>query len=92
MQRAAERVPDAVVLDLQLPDVSGVVIGRQLRAAETTEGVLLIALTGRELSRELLEELGSIFDSVLIKPCEPNDLIAAIEKPRAAFAAAGPAA
>jgi CheY-like chemotaxis protein len=84
LQSAAERVPDAIVLDLQLPDLPGVEVGRRLRQQPATTDSLLIALTGRALTPEAAGELGEIFDAVLIKPCEPQALIDRLEGPRSA--------
>jgi len=74
LRSAADRAPDAVVLDLQLPDVSGLEVARKLRERETRP-LRLIALTGRAMTPELAAQLGQVFDAVLIKPCEPKDLL-----------------
>lgn len=84
LRSAAERPLHAVVLDLQLPDLSGVEVGRRLRQRPETAEVLLIALTGRALSPAAAGELGEVFDAVLIKPCEPQALIDRLEGPRSA--------
>ena len=49
LERAASPSLDAVVLDLQLPDASGLDVGRRLRA--TRDGLALVALTGRARPR-----------------------------------------
>jgi CheY-like chemotaxis protein len=74
LESAADRAPDAVVLDLQLPDVSGFEVAKKLRERETRP-MQLIALTGRAMTRELEAQLSQVFDAVLIKPCEPRDLL-----------------
>jgi DNA-binding response OmpR family regulator len=58
LELAAERAPDVIVLDLRLPDGSGVEVLRELRArVETAETPVLVvsgyldALTGAMLSR-----------------------------------------
>jgi DNA-binding response OmpR family regulator len=58
LELAAERAPDVIVLDLRLPDASGVDVLRELRArTETAETPVLVisgyldALTGAMLSR-----------------------------------------
>ena len=43
---ATVRLPDMVVLDLQLPDVSGFEVARELRATAATRHIPLIAATG----------------------------------------------
>jgi two-component system cell cycle response regulator DivK len=84
LERAVEQPLHAIVLDLQLPDLSGVEVGRRLRQRPETADVLLIALTGRALTPAGRSELGELFDAVLIKPCEPQALIERLEGPRAA--------
>lgn len=90
LQQAHERAPDAIVLDLQLPDMPGLEVGRRLRMHSATGRSTLIALTGRALTPELEEQLHGVFDAVLIKPCEPDELLARIER-RATPAADGAA-
>ena len=80
LQQADAREPDVIVLDLQLPDLPGLEVGRRLRMQGSTEHSTLIALTGRALTPELEEQLGDVFDAVLIKPCEPAELLAQIER------------
>jgi two-component system cell cycle response regulator DivK len=82
LQLAAEQPLHAVVLDLQLPDLSGVEVGKRLRQHRETADVLLIALTGRALSPASRSELAELFDAVLIKPCEPQALIDRLASPR----------
>lgn len=75
---AAQHRPDAVVVDLQLPDVPGLELARMLRE-QTAPAARLIALTGRAITPELEQQLVQVFDDVLVKPCEPSDLLARIE-------------
>lgn len=43
---ARNNPPDAVLLDLLLPDVSGVAVGRALRATEATRDVAIVIISG----------------------------------------------
>src|SRR5690606_36083243 len=63
----AER-PDAVLMDLGLPDVSGYDICRRLRARPWGEGILIVAVTGwtRESDRAAARAAG--FDYYVLKP------------------------
>ncbi|MGH7170796.1 MAG: response regulator [Gemmataceae bacterium] len=71
VQRA---VPDAVLLDVGLPGMSGYEVARQLRQRAELERTLLVAVTGygREEDRRRAREVG--FDEHLIKPVEANVL------------------
>ena len=48
LQKARQRVPDLVVLDLMLPDVSGTEVCRQLKASPRTHTVPVLMLTALE--------------------------------------------
>src|SRR5688500_13011309 len=63
--------PDAVLLDVGLPDVDGFEVARRLRALPGFERTLLIAATGysRDHHRRRAAEAG--FDHYLIKPFDP---------------------
>jgi DNA-binding response OmpR family regulator len=73
--------PDAVLLDLGLPGLSGLDVARQIRSEAALGDVLLIALTGfgDEPSRQASAEAG--FDRHLMKPVEPERLRALLGAP-----------
>lgn len=71
--------PDVVVMDLQMPGLSGTEVARQLRADEETRRIPLIASTGRaRMTAADAREAG--FDSLLVKPCDPDDVVAEIRR------------
>ncbi len=84
LERAHGYLPDVVVLDLELPDVSGCDVARALRAAPDTRHIPLIAATGSAQARQLAEARGAGFDIVLSKPCDPDDLVLEIRRLMAA--------
>ena len=43
---ARDSVPDAVLLDLMLPDISGVMVGRALRDTASTRDVPIVIISG----------------------------------------------
>src|ERR1700692_2463326 len=65
--------PDAVILDLMLPDTDGLEICRQLRAR--SEGPILM-LTARGDPRDRVVGLEMGADDYLPKPFEPRELLA----------------
>jgi len=71
--------PDALVLDLMLPDGDGLDLCRELRANPRTRGLPLLMLTarGEPLDRIVGLELGA--DDYLPKPFEPRELLARIK-------------
>lgn len=74
------RMPDVAVLDLQLPDISGLEVARRLRGEARTSALPLIALTGRGTPEDVAEARAAGFDVVLVKPCEPSILLAEIAR------------
>jgi two-component system cell cycle response regulator DivK len=72
--------PDLVVLDVELPDISGLDVARRLRATAETAGMPIIAMTGRALSHEIDEAHRAGCDLVLTKPCDPARLVHEIRR------------
>lgn len=66
--------PDAVVLDVMLPDGSGLELLKQLRSEHAELPVLMLSARGEPLDRILGLELGA--DDYLAKPCDPRELTA----------------
>ena len=70
----AELAPAAVVLDVMLPDGSGLELLKQLRSEHPDLPVLMLSARGEPLDRILGLELGA--DDYLAKPCDPRELTA----------------
>lgn len=84
LKLAALLAPDVIVLDLGLPDIDGWEVARQLKAADQTRAVPIIALTGADLPHERVSAMRAGCDRHLAKPCNPADLVDAIERSSAA--------
>jgi DNA-binding response OmpR family regulator len=69
--------PDAVVLDIAMPDKSGYEIAKEIRKRHGVITPLLIAITGRykQASDKMLGQIVG-FDHYLLKPYEPKELLA----------------
>lgn len=76
--------PDVVLLDLNLPDITGWQVARTIRSRRTKQP-LLIAITGyyTKGADRILSELTG-FDHYMVKPCEPEQLLKLIEPLRSA--------
>ena len=70
-----ERVPDAILLDLMLPGLDGLELGRILKRDEKTAHVPIIMLTARteEVDRIVGLELGA--DDYITKPFSPREVV-----------------
>ena len=79
--RQAERLlPDLIVLDLELPHVSGFDVARHLRANPDTQFIPLIAATGYSHSGQIDRAREAGFDQIVIKPADPDVLVEEIER------------
>lgn len=77
MQQVLRESPvDLIVLDLMLPDRSGLEICRDLRAAGNTLPIVMLTAKGDDVDRILGLEIGA--DDYLAKPCNPRELAARI--------------
>ncbi len=78
LRMALEHKPDLVVLDLLLPDTSGLEICRQLLEEPETQGMLIIMVTalGEQSDKIYGLEVGA--DDYLVKPVDVPELLARI--------------
>lgn len=72
---AEEPVPDLVILDLMLPDLSGIELCRNFRADDRTKRVPILMLTakGEEVDRVVGFEVGA--DDYVVKPFSVRELM-----------------
>ena len=71
LNRLAEIVPDIVLLDLNVPSVSGVEILRQMRASARLAGVPVFVTSANP---QMADEVYDLADLVLIKPISYDQL------------------
>jgi len=76
--------PDAVILDIGLPDMDGYEVARQLRVDPLTRSIPLIALTGYGQLRDRQAAVLAGFDAHLAKPATAHAIVKAIEEALAA--------
>jgi two-component system, cell cycle response regulator DivK len=80
MTAAREQRPDLILMDLQLPKISGIEATRALRAEPSTAATPIIAITSFALSgdEQRAKEAGA--SAYLAKPFSPFDLLTMIRK------------
>ncbi|MEN1679680.1 MAG: chemotaxis protein CheB [Planctomycetota bacterium] len=64
--------PDAAVVDIGLPGMSGYEVARQIRETDELAGIRLIALTGYGQASDRSEALEAGFDEHVVKPVDPE--------------------
>jgi signal transduction histidine kinase len=78
LERARE-APDAIVLDVRLPDISGYEVCRRLKAAPETEAIpVLLTSAAHTASENRVEGLEAGADGYLVQPFEASELSATL--------------
>lgn len=80
LKLAAEATPDLVILDVNMPQMDGRQVMKELRARPATETTPVIMLTGLG---EMMDKMAGFelgVDSYVTKPFQMAELIARIEK------------
>lgn len=77
---AEERPPDLLLLDLNLPDVSGEEVLRRLRARAQTVDVPVLVLSADSTSRNINRLLQSGADAYLTKPLEVPQFLDVVDR------------
>ena len=73
--KAIETRPDLILMDIQLPKISGLEAIRRLRAENATAATPIIAITSFALSGDDLKAKEAGATSYLAKPYSPFDLL-----------------
>ena len=81
--------PDIVLLDIQMPELDGVAVARQL--AQTHPEIRIIVLTMYRQDQHLIEAIKSGVRGYLLKDADAEELIDVIERVRRGEAAIDPA-
>lgn len=69
------RLPDAVVSDLEMPELDGYGLIREVLARESTAKLPVIALTAHALPQDRARALTAGFTAHVAKPVEPTELV-----------------
>ena len=75
----AKELPDAILLDWMLPDISGLTLLGQLRNDSRTATLPIIMLTARGMEEDKVKGLDYGADDYVTKPFSPKELIARIQ-------------
>ena len=80
VEQARRFRPDIIILDMNIPDQSGLTTSQQLRADPCTASIPVVFLTDNvhsEFDRKQAEKLG--LSAYLFNPVQPDTLVAVIE-------------
>ncbi len=78
LEKLGEILPDLILLDWMLPDISGVDLARRLKGDERYEDIPIIMLTARSEEDDKIRGLDAGADDYITKPFSPRELGARI--------------
>ena len=80
VQLTRERQPALVLMDVQLPGISGIEALRQLRADPSTRSIPVIAVTASVMAQERQKVMAAGFDAFQGKPISVRELLETIRR------------
>jgi two-component system phosphate regulon response regulator PhoB len=78
LMQAEEAVPDVILLDWMLPNVSGIEVCRQLKTRPDTRGVPIIMISARSEEVDRVRGLETGADDYVVKPYSVIELMARV--------------
>ncbi len=78
--KAIQDVPDLILMDIQLPKLSGLDATRKLRAHPTTAAIPIIVITSFALSGDDQKAKDAGATAYMAKPYSPRELLQMIQK------------
>jgi two-component system cell cycle response regulator DivK len=76
---ALERVPDLVLMDIQLPGMNGMEALKVLRAEKTTAHVPVVAITASVMTQDRQQIMDTGFNGFIEKPINLRDFLATVQ-------------
>ena len=80
LREAAERIPDLVLCDIQMPEIDGFEVARRLRADARFARMPIVGISALAMVGDREKVLSAGFDGYLSKPIMPETFIVEIEK------------
>jgi two-component system, cell cycle response regulator DivK len=80
VQLAREQHPALVLMDIQLPGISGIEAFRQLQADPTTRAIPVIAVTASVMAQERQKVMAAGFDGFQGKPISVRELLETVRQ------------
>jgi two-component system cell cycle response regulator DivK len=78
VQLAAQRLPDLILMDIQLPGMSGIDALAVLRARDATRSIPVIAVTASVMQQDRKQFIEAGFDGYIGKPINVRGFLASV--------------
>ncbi len=77
---AIQERPDFIILDIQLPDISGTEVLKMIRSSEIGDSIPIIAMTSYAMAGDREKLLAAGCDAYIEKPIDPATVVTQIEQ------------
>ena len=75
LQRAVEKTPDLILLDLMLPEVDGTIVCRLLKNDPRTKNIPIVMVTAKTEEKDRVAGLELGADDYITKPFSPREVV-----------------
>ena len=75
LQRAVEKTPDLILLDLMLPEVDGTIVCRLLKNDPRTKNIPIVMVTAKDEEKDRVAGLELGADDYITKPFSPREVV-----------------
>ena len=80
LQKAAVEKPDIILLDVMLPEMSGIEVCQQLKSDPATAKIPVIIISVKTSGEDIGAGKRAGADDYIVKPFDPSKLVEAVEK------------
>ena len=80
LKLARERMPDLVLMDIQLPGMNGIDALKALRADPATAAIPVVAITASVMQNDRQQIVGAGFDGFIEKPVNLKNLLDTVQQ------------
>ena len=78
VELAIQKSPDLIIVDIQLPDISGLEVTKRIRASEVGANIPIVAITSYAMAGDKKTALSAGCSGYIEKPINPANIIAQI--------------